>query len=65
MTMSASEPTAIRPLRGYKLKIFAAFVLVIATNFCGPIIRPSTPIKTNYIINKINSVLKQRQMFRQ
>lgn len=32
MTRSASEPTAIRPLQGYMLKILAAFVLVTATN---------------------------------
>lgn len=32
MTMSASEPTAIRPLRGYRLKILAALVDVTATN---------------------------------
>lgn len=37
MTMSASEPTAIRPLRGYRLKIFAALVDVTATNWFSSI----------------------------
>lgn len=37
MTMSASEPTAIRPLRGYRLKILAAFVDVTATNWFSSI----------------------------
>lgn len=32
MTTSASEPTAIRPFLGYRLKILAALVLVTATN---------------------------------
>lgn len=37
ITMSASEPTAIRPLRGYRLKILAALVLVTATNWFSSI----------------------------
>ena len=37
MTMSASDPTAIRPLRGYRLKIFAALVDVTATNWFSSI----------------------------
>lgn len=36
-TRSASEPTAMRPLRGYKLKILAALVLVTATNWFSSI----------------------------
>lgn len=38
MTMSASEPTAIRPLRGYRLKILAALVEVTATNWFSSIL---------------------------
>ncbi len=37
MTMSASDPTAIRPLRGYILKILAALVDVTATNWFSSI----------------------------
>lgn len=37
-TRSASEPTAMRPLRGYRLKILAAFVLVTATNWFSSIL---------------------------
>lgn len=37
-TRSASEPTAIRPLRGYRLKILAALVLVTATNWFSSIL---------------------------
>lgn len=37
MTRSLSEPTAILPFRGYKLKIFAALVLVTATNWFSSI----------------------------
>lgn len=42
-TMSASEPMATTPLRGYKLKILAAFVLVTATNRGGSIRPAFTP----------------------
>lgn len=42
-TMSASEPTAITPFRGYRLKILAAFVLVTATNRMGSIMPACTP----------------------
>lgn len=38
ITKSASEPTAIRPFRGYRLKILAAFVLVTATNWFSSIL---------------------------
>lgn len=37
-TRSASEPTAMWPLRGYRLKIFAALVLVTATNWFSSIL---------------------------
>lgn len=37
MTRSLSEPTDILPLRGYRLKILAAFVLVTATNWFSSI----------------------------
>lgn len=37
MTRSPSEPTAILPFRGYRLKIFAALVLVTATNWFSSI----------------------------
>lgn len=37
MTRSLSEPTAILPFRGYRLKIFAALVLVTATNWFSSI----------------------------
>jgi len=37
ITRSLSEPTAIRPFRGYRLKIFAALVLVTATNWFSSI----------------------------
>lgn len=37
-TRSASEPTAMRPLRGYRLKILAALVLVTATNWFSSIL---------------------------
>ena len=36
-TRSASEPTAMRPLRGYMLKILAALVLVTDTNWFSSI----------------------------
>lgn len=38
MTRSASEPTAIRPLRGYRLSSLAALVLVTATNMFSSIL---------------------------
>lgn len=38
MTTSASEPTAIRPFLGYRLKILAALVLVTATNWFSSIL---------------------------
>lgn len=37
ITRSLSEPTAILPFRGYRLKIFAALVLVTATNWFSSI----------------------------
>ena len=37
ITRSLSEPTDILPLRGYRLKILAAFVLVTATNWFSSI----------------------------
>lgn len=48
-TRSASEPTAIRPLRGNRLKIFAAFVLVTATNWFSSIL-PVTLGKTGQAV---------------
>ncbi len=37
-TRSASDPTAMRPLRGNRLKTLAAFVLVTATNWFSSIL---------------------------
>lgn len=48
--MSASEPTAMTPFRGYKLKILAAFVLVTATNRVGSIIPACTPFSQSTAI---------------
>lgn len=49
-TMSASEPTATTPFRGYKLKILAAFVLVTATNRVGSIMPACTPFSQSTAI---------------
>lgn len=38
MTRSLSDPTAIRPLRGYRFRSFAALVLVTATNMFSSIL---------------------------
>lgn len=38
ITTSASDPTAIRPFLGYRLKILAALVLVTATNWLSSIL---------------------------
>lgn len=38
MTRSLSEPTAIRPFRGYRFRILAALVLVTATNVFSSIL---------------------------
>ncbi len=46
ITMSASDPTAIRPFRGYRLKIFAAFVLVTATKSFSSILPVAYVTKT-------------------
>lgn len=54
-TRSASEPTAIRPLRGYRLKILAALVLVTATNWFSSIL-PVTWDKSESELNRRQSL---------
>ena len=44
ITRSLSEPTDILPLRGYRLKILAAFVLVTATNWFSSIFPVATAL---------------------
>lgn len=63
-TRSASEPTAMRPLRGNRLKILAAFVLVTATNWFSSIL-PVTfwDRMKNHILSVYDHFLHERNFW--